>query len=114
METKLTTNPFGDGYPTWSPDGSKIAFAATDRADDGEGSADNFYEIFTMNPDGTGLTRITHDEFFDLQPAWSPDGSTLVYTTFGSGTPDLLTVEVAGGTPELLTPLAQSSEAPTW
>jgi Tol biopolymer transport system component len=113
VETKLTTNPFVDGYPTWSPDGSKIAFAATDRADDGEGN--NFYELFTMNPDGTGLTRITNDEFFDLQPAWSPDGSTLVYTTFRFGTWDLFTVAVEGGTPERLTPLSQSNEsAPTW
>jgi Tol biopolymer transport system component len=113
VETKLTTNPFVDGYPTWSPDGSKIAFAATDRADDGEGN--NFYELFTMNPDGTGLTRITNDEFFDLQPAWSPDGSTLVYTTFRFGTWDLFTVEVEGGTPERLTPVSQSNEsAPTW
>jgi Tol biopolymer transport system component len=113
VETKLTTNPFHDSWPTWSPDGSKIAFAATDRDDDGSGN--NFYELFTMNPDGTGLTRITNDEFFDQQPAWSPDGSTLVYTTFGFGTPDLFTVEVAGGTPERLTPLSQSNEsAPTW
>jgi Tol biopolymer transport system component len=108
VETKLTTNPFGEGWPTWSPDGSKIAFAATDGADD-------FYELFTMNPDGTDLTRITNDEFFDLEPAWSPDGSTLVYTTVRSGTRDLFTVEVAGGTPERLTPLSQSNEsAPTW
>jgi dipeptidyl aminopeptidase/acylaminoacyl peptidase len=111
VETKLTTNPFHDSWPTWSPDGSKIAFAATDRDDDGSGN--NFYELFTMNPDGTGLTQITNDEFFDFQPAWSPDGSTLVYTR--SGTWDLFTVEVAGGTPKRLTPLSQSKEDfPTW
>jgi TolB protein len=113
VETKLTTNPFHDSWPTWSPDGSKIAFAATDRYDDGTGN--NFYELFTMNPDGTGLTRITNDEFRDLQPAWSPDGSTLVYTTIRLGTPAIFTVEVAGGTPERLTPLSQRNEwFPTW
>ena len=112
--TKLTTNPHADGYPTWSPDGSKIAFVATDEPGDGQGGADHAYEIFTMNPDGSGLTRITFDDFFDLQPAWSPDGSTLVYVTFGFGTPDLFTVKVAGGTPVALTPLSQSSEGPTW
>jgi hypothetical protein len=113
VETELTTNPFHDSWPTWSPDGSKIAFAATDRDDDGSGN--NFYELFTMNPDGTGLTRITNDEFRDLQPAWSPDGSTLVYTTIRLGTPAIFTVEVAGGTPERLTPLSERDEwFPTW
>ncbi len=113
VETKLTTNPFHDSWPTWSPDGSKIAFAATDRIDDGSGN--NFYELFTMNPDGTGLTRVTSDEFRDLQPAWSPDGSTLVYTSIRLGTPAIFTVEVAGGTPERLTPLSQWRQwFPTW
>jgi Tol biopolymer transport system component len=115
VETKLTTNSFDDSWPTWSPDGSRIAFGATDRDDDGSGDFYNFYELFTMNPDGTGLTRITNDEFFDLQPAWSPDGSTLVYTSNRLGTPATFTVEVAGGTPERLTPLSQRNESfPTW
>ncbi len=54
--------------PTWSPDGSTIAFAA------GTG-------ISLMNPDGTGVRQLTNDpSFADVQPSWSPDGSRLAFT----------------------------------
>ena len=31
-------------------------------------------DIYTMNSDGTGQTRLTHHEASDLEAAWSPDG----------------------------------------
>jgi Tol biopolymer transport system component len=49
--------------PAWSPDGSLIAFASNH-----EGDAD--LEIYTMNADGTGITRRTTNGLFDLRPAW--------------------------------------------
>jgi Tol biopolymer transport system component len=50
--------------PTWSPDGSRIAFAKQ------SGSQS---DIYAMNVDGSHLTRLTNDGA-DFGPAWSPAG----------------------------------------
>ena len=49
--------------PAWSPDGSLIAFASNH-----DGDVD--LEIYTMNADGTGVTRRTTNGTFDLRPTW--------------------------------------------
>jgi Tol biopolymer transport system component len=46
-------NAEGCNEPTWSPDGTKIAFVRS-HSNDVDG------EIYTVNIDGTGLTQITH------------------------------------------------------
>jgi Tol biopolymer transport system component len=47
----------------------KIAFVS---------NRDNVERIYTINPDGTGLTRLT-DGPHQLQPAWSPDGTKIAF-----------------------------------
>jgi Tol biopolymer transport system component len=60
----------------------KIAFS-TGRDDtsncDGLGCPDPNFEIYTMNPDGTGVTRLTSSRDIDHSPAWSADGSKIVF-----------------------------------
>ncbi len=46
-------NAEGCNEPTWSPDGTKIAFVRS-HSNDVDG------EIYTVNVDGTGLTQVTH------------------------------------------------------
>ena len=50
-----------DAVPVWSPDGSTIAFHS-DRSGD--------TEVYTINPDGTGLKRLTHNAGFDGDCDW--------------------------------------------
>ena len=68
----ITSNPQGDdGYPSWSPDGRRIAYASTYRDDAGvvvEGRSD--IRVVVLN--GLGVTELTNSEHFDGMPAWSP------------------------------------------
>ena len=71
-ETKLTSNAGYDGVGSWSPDGTKIAFASR------QGVPEN-YEVFVMNADGSGQSNLTNNPGDDYAPAWSPDGSRIVF-----------------------------------
>ncbi|HEV3363762.1 MAG TPA: hypothetical protein VG795_06415 [Acidimicrobiia bacterium] len=51
-----------DAIPSWSPDGTKIAFTST--RDTGD------FEVYTMNVDGSGVTRITFASGFDGRCDW--------------------------------------------
>ena len=70
-EEILTDLPTRDGDPSWSPDGTKIAF---------ESFRDDGSEAYVMNADGTGVTRLTFNgPAEDRGTNWSPDGSQIVF-----------------------------------
>ncbi|HEY9229065.1 MAG TPA: hypothetical protein VIP11_20605 [Gemmatimonadaceae bacterium] len=50
-------------WATWSPDGSKIAFSSNM-----DGGSD--FELYTVAPDGSALTRLTDNDLPDRRPAW--------------------------------------------
>jgi len=61
--TRLTTHPASDHSPSWSADGSRLAFVSDCTGSD---------EIFVIGLDGSGLRNITNNAADDLEPAWSP------------------------------------------
>ena len=54
-------------------------------------------EIYTINFDGSGLTRLTGFDSITLSPQWSPDGRAVSFTSYRKGNPDLYIMDVAGG-----------------
>ena len=71
---QLTSGPEAvDETPTWSPDGSKLAFARD--------TLDSF-TIFTVGADGTGLKQLAPGGC-EMDPAWSPTGTKIAFTGCG-------------------------------
>jgi Tol biopolymer transport system component len=75
---RLTDNVVRDSYPSWSPDGSLIAFVRTLASGPPQRVRYN-EELFVMRADGTGQRRLTRYRFEDLMPSWSPDGTRIVF-----------------------------------
>lgn len=66
--------------PSWSPDGTKIAFAL--------GYVTVGENIFVMNADGSNIQQLTHHTSTTIEnryPTWSPDGSQIAFASHQDG-----------------------------
>ena len=88
--TKLTpaTDTASASDPAFSPDGSRIAFVS---------QRDGNAEIYVMNADGTGTTRVSNDPQPDGRPSFMPDGQSLVFhSSRTAGKQEIWAVNVDG------------------
>jgi len=76
--------------PAPSPDGSVIAFSYMG-------------DIWTVPSAGGAATRLTVHEAYDDVPLWSPDGSTIAFSSDRAGNADVYLIAATGGEPERLT-----------
>lgn len=83
----MTDHPAIDRFPSWSPDGSTIAFTS-DR--------DGNFEIYSMSVDGSNPVRVTDDPEDDQEPAWLSDGSRIVFCSFRTGPGDIWIMDPDG------------------
>ena len=100
-QTRLTSNVDFDTLPAFSPDGRHVAFTSRRDVND---------EIYVMEPkdddgDGNGdnLTRITNSPVNEFQPAFSPDGNRIAFTSNGDGNNEIYVMNADGSNPTRLT-----------
>jgi Tol biopolymer transport system component len=73
VEVARLTHDIGfSGWPTWSPDGSVLAFTSN--------RSGNF-EIYVRRVEGGQDVNITNDPADDFQPAFSPDGQSVAFVS---------------------------------
>lgn len=76
---------------------------------DGLGSSNK--DLFTLNPDGSGLTNITRSVGQETEPAWSPDGRRIAFIRDGK----VHVMDADGDAVRILTPNTEGvEESPAW
>jgi TolB protein len=82
-----------DRMPSWSPDGTRIAFL---RGRWKPFAEENIGGIYTIRADGTDLRQVT-DDARDEYPAWSSDGQTIAFDRLAKANGGIYTVNADGG-----------------
>jgi Tol biopolymer transport system component len=94
-QQRLTFSDLQEGCgASWSPDGSRFAFG---RSTPGNASS----EIFVINADGTGEQKLSGPG--DDSPAWSPDGTHILFNSVRSGSNQLWLMLADGQSPQNFT-----------
>jgi TolB protein len=95
--------PVSYSQPAWSPDGSKLAFVATD--DSGAGS------VYVSGADGKNARKVADG---GADPVWSPDGMQIAFAGDDGDNTAIFVVPSAGGTARQLCTAAGFLSEPAW
>ena len=93
--TRLTDSDAWDYWPSWSPDGDRIAFVRS--------TGD--FDLWLMNADGTEQRPLLGRPTMDSQPAWSPDAAQIVFTceVEATGSEEICVMDADGSGVRVLT-----------
>jgi Tol biopolymer transport system component len=102
---QVTADGTSSVRPSWSPDGTHIAFQT---------SQDNAYHVYTMAADGTDRKLVSSPGNDDRHPVWSPDGKTLAVDTGTELKREIALIDLASGARTEITSLNAFSTFPSW
>ena len=103
---RLTRSGGLNEYPSWSPDGRRLAFQ-THR--NGE------FDVFVMRSDGRGQRNLTRHPARDQWPSWSPDGRWIAFMSMRDGSEDVFVMRPDGSNVRNVTGTSALQEShPSW
>jgi Tol biopolymer transport system component len=105
MATRLGPNPATDEPPAFTPDGTRMVFAA---------ATEEGIDLFSSDLAGGDVRRITSDGLRKVQPAVSPDGERVVYGVGPDGAQKLALVGLDGSGGRTLTDGPSNDGHPYW
>ncbi len=96
-EKRLTVDPAWYSQPSWSPDGTRMAFSR------------NYSAIYVMDSDGRNFIQLSSGR----EPAWSPDGGKIAFTRFKALKKQVWVMDADGGNEVQLTNWGENYK-PAW
>ena len=105
-KTSVVTSGDLNISPAVSPDGQRIAFARSV----GRGNT----EIFVTNRDGSDMRRLTNYGGIDTNPAWSPTGREIAFTSNRAGSVQIYVMSAEGTDLRRVTFEGRYNDGVTW
>ena len=107
-QQRLTENRQTDWFPSWSPDGERIAYAS-----DRKGDFENF-DIYVMDADGGNQQKLTNNRDYDWIPHGLLDSKRIAFMSERDGNYDIYVMDADGGNLQNLTDNRHSDSNPAW
>jgi TolB protein len=107
-DVRQLTSSWYDSFPSWSPDGNRIMFSRSSTYFSGR--------IYTISPDGTGLSHISNIRGY--QQSYSPNGQRIAFVQEflenNAGTSSVIVADTDGSNQTEVTTRSARNEYPNW
>jgi Tol biopolymer transport system component len=105
---QLTNHNQDSTEPTWSPDGTGVAYTNCCPGDTSK------EEVYSVNRNGQGRLRLTNNDSTDLSPTWSPDGTKIAFVSKRDGNNEVYVMNADGSNEVDETNNSHGDKNPAW